>query len=140
VDISNRITPAYINLLLENQVFVFGSNTAGRHGKGAAWTAYKKFGAVYGRGEGQQGSCYAIPTKDADLQTLPEFSIKRSIHRFRSYAHIHNDKQFLVTRIGCGLAQYTNYDIAPLFESCISLLNVLLPIEFWEVLMPSIAR
>ena len=31
-----RITPENINSLAENEVFVFGSNLSGRHGKGAA--------------------------------------------------------------------------------------------------------
>ena len=48
----------------ENTVFVFGSNPEGRHGAGAAKTAYEKFGAVYGIGEGLQGHSYALPTKD----------------------------------------------------------------------------
>ena len=37
-----------ITQLEPNQIFVFGSNTQGRHGKGAALTAKNKFGAVYG--------------------------------------------------------------------------------------------
>lgn len=45
-------------------VFVFGSNTEGRHGAGAARVAREQFGAVYGRAEGLQGNAYAIATKD----------------------------------------------------------------------------
>jgi hypothetical protein len=37
-----------ITELEPNQIFVFGSNTQGRHGKGAALMARYKFGAVYG--------------------------------------------------------------------------------------------
>jgi len=51
-------------------VFVFGSNLAGRHGKGAALFAVRHRGAVYGVGEGFRGNSYAIPTKDAALSTL----------------------------------------------------------------------
>jgi hypothetical protein len=36
-----------ISFLEKNQIFVFGSNTQGRHGAGAAKTAYSKFGAIY---------------------------------------------------------------------------------------------
>jgi hypothetical protein len=46
------------------EIFVFGSNLAGRHGAGAALAALKDHGAIYGRGEGLQGQSYAIPTKD----------------------------------------------------------------------------
>jgi hypothetical protein len=51
-------------------VFVFGSNLAGRHGKGAALFARQHRGAIYGRGIGRQGNSYAIPTKDGQLRTL----------------------------------------------------------------------
>lgn len=41
------------------EVLVFGSNLAGRHGKGAAKYALVKYGAVYGVGEGRTGDAYA---------------------------------------------------------------------------------
>ena len=47
-----------ITELKENQIFVFGSNTEGRHGKGAALLAFEKFGAIYGKSEGRMGQCY----------------------------------------------------------------------------------
>ena len=43
-------------------VFVFGSNLAGRHGAGAAKFAREHHGAVYGQGVGFEGSSYAIAT------------------------------------------------------------------------------
>ena len=51
--------------LAPNEVFVFGSNLAGSHGGGAAYVAYRKFGAVMGQGVGLQGQSYAIPTEQA---------------------------------------------------------------------------
>ena len=54
-------TPDYIDRLLPNQIFVFGSNTLGYHTGGASGTARKKFGAVWGQAEGLQGQSYAIP-------------------------------------------------------------------------------
>ena len=51
-------------------IFVFGSNLAGRHGKGAALHARRHHGAVYGQGIGLQGSSYPIPTKDAQIRTM----------------------------------------------------------------------
>ena len=44
------------------KIFVFGSNLAGRHGKGAALFARQKHGAIHGQGVGLQGTSYAIPT------------------------------------------------------------------------------
>ena len=43
-------TPDMIEELREDEVFVFGSNLAGMHGGGAAYVAFKKFGAVMGCG------------------------------------------------------------------------------------------
>ena len=42
-------TPDYIDKLLPNEIFVFGSNALGYHTGGASGTARKKFGAVWGR-------------------------------------------------------------------------------------------
>ena len=56
-------SPAWITKLLPNEVFVFGSNYKGIHGKGAAKIARNQFKAVIGVAEGMTGNCYAIPTK-----------------------------------------------------------------------------
>lgn len=48
--------------------FVFGSNLSGKHGKGAALTAKRFFGAANGVGEGLTGQAYALPTKNAQIQ------------------------------------------------------------------------
>lgn len=48
----------------EDCVFVFGSNPEGRHGKGAALVALRKFGAVRGKGRGLQDRSYALVTKN----------------------------------------------------------------------------
>jgi len=104
-----------IKELKDNQVFVFGSNLAGRHGKGAALTAKRLFGAEYGVGLGVTGDCYAIPTKDQSLKSLSLFSIEQFIFYFKEYAHAHPELEFIVTKVGCGLANYTNVQIAPLF-------------------------
>ena len=104
-----------IKELKDNQVFVFGSNLGGRHGKGAALTAKRLFGAEYGVGLGVTGDCYAIPTKDQTLQSLSLFSIEQYIFYFKEYARNHPEIEFIVTKVGCGLANFTNVQIAPLF-------------------------
>ena len=52
-----------IQSLGQNDVFVFGSNPEGRHGKGAA-NAALKFGAKWGVGRGLCGNTYALVTKN----------------------------------------------------------------------------
>lgn len=96
-------------------IFVFGSNEAGRHGKGAALFARQHRGAIYGQGEGLQGNAYAIPTKDAHLRTLPLDVVRAYVERFKAFAATRPDLRFQVTPIGCGLAGYTPQDIAPMF-------------------------
>ncbi|CAN7371786.1 A1S_2505 family phage non-structural protein [Variovorax sp. LjRoot178] len=100
-------------------VFVFGSNTAGRHGKGAALFARQSRGAIYGQGEGLQGNSYAIPTKgqrpDRSLYTLPLEQIRAGVDRFLAFAVSRPDLQFEVSPIGCGLAGYKPEEIAPMF-------------------------
>jgi len=98
-------------------IFVFGSNLAGRHGKGAALTAVKEYGASYGVAYGLQGSSYAIPTKDAQLKTLPLSEIEKYVKMFIEFAYEHPSLTFQVTRIGCGLAGYSDADIHPMFAN-----------------------
>ena len=96
-------------------IFVFGSNLAGRHGKGAAKYAREKLGAVYGVGEGLTGNCYALPTKDNNIKTRPLEDIHESIKTFLKVASENSDKIFKVTPIGCGLAGYKVHEIRALF-------------------------
>ena len=99
-----------------NIIFVFGSNLAGRHGKGAALDARRLYGAEWGVGVGRTGNAYAIPTKDLNLYTLPLTSIQAHVDFFIVYARAHPELTFEVTRVGCGLAGYKDLDIAPMFR------------------------
>lgn len=125
-------SPERIAKLGKSEIFVFGSNLAGRHGKGAALQAKKLFGAVNGVGAGRQGQCYAIPTKGRNLEVLPLSHIEAHVDMFRVYAKFRHDLIFLVTEIGCGLAGYTPEQVAPLFRNMPE--NVRLPKRFIEVL------
>lgn len=98
------------------EIFVFGSNLAGRHGKGAALFARQNHGAIYGRGTGPQGNSYAIPTKGFGLEVLPLDLIKRYVSTFLMFADQHPEITFNVTKIGCGLAGYQESQIAPMFK------------------------
>lgn len=97
-------------------IFVFGSNLAGIHGAGAARYAYQFEGARWKQGEGHRGNSYAIPTKDMHIETLPLNIIQDCVNQFIKYAKESPELEFKVTRIGCGLAGYTNTDIAPMFK------------------------
>ena len=122
-----RITPDYITRLEPNEIFVFGSNLAGFHGGGAARIAYEHFGAEWGVGVGPTGQCYAIPTMQGGVET-----IKPYVDDFIRYAEQHPEQIFLVTRIGCGIAGFTDAEIAPLFAAAHNLPNVALPVGWRE--------
>ena len=124
-----RVTPDKVETLQPNQIFVFGSNLAGHHDGGAAYVAYRKFGAVYGQGVGLQGHCYAIPTMQGGVDTIRPY-----VDEFIEFAADHQDLTFFVTCIGCGVAGFKPEQIAPLFERAIALPNVCLPKSFWKVL------
>lgn len=79
---SMRFTPDKITKLAPDEIFVFGSNLAGRHGGGAALTAMRLFGAEWGKGEGLQGQSYAIPTMQGGVDT-----IKPYVDRFLDLAY-----------------------------------------------------
>ncbi|MBR4706206.1 MAG: hypothetical protein IKP02_11575 [Paludibacteraceae bacterium] len=119
---AQRITPEYITSLKPNEIFVFGSNLAGMHGGGAARTAHKLFGAEMGVGVGRTGQCYAIPTMQGGIETIRPY-----VDEFIEYARQHPELLFRVTRIGCGIAGFTNEEMAPLFKETWEMENISLP-------------
>lgn len=112
------------------EIFVFGSNLAGRHGAGAALYARKHYRAKYGIGVGRTGNSYAIPTKDYNLKTLPLGVIRMYVREFLDYARINQGLSFKVTAIGTGLAGYSHQEIAPMFQDAPD--NCILPNEWKE--------
>jgi hypothetical protein len=106
----------FIMAIRSNEVFVFGSNIAGRHGKGAALTAKLNYGARQGQGVGLQGRSYAIPTKDAALRDLPLPAIDQHIGDFIKFAEEHPELSFYVTPVGCGLRGLKQEVVLPLFK------------------------
>lgn len=127
-----RTTSDNITKLSDNEVFVFGSNLIGKHGKGAAKTALK-FGAKWGQGAGLQGMSYGIPTKGTSMyKTLSIDEIKVFVDEFIQFAKQNKDLTFLVTEIGCGLAGLTPKQVAPLFQEAKDIKNIHLPSKFWH--------
>lgn len=82
-----------------NTIFVFGSNTEGRHGAGSAKVAVEQFGAKYGVGEGLCGNSYALPTVDFTRKKRPsrtEAEIVDSIVVMYEFALIHPELTFKI--------------------------------------------
>lgn len=129
-----RITPKIIKELKENEVFVFGSNRQGRHGKGAALTACTKFGAIYGQSSGLQGNSYAIITKElrSNFEPVSLQEIKQGIDNFIIFAKDNKDLIFYVVELGCNLAYFKCEEIAPLFKEALNIDNIYLPENFLE--------
>ena len=92
------------------------------HGGGAAYIAYRKFGAIMGKGVGLQGQSYAIPTMQGGVETIRPY-----VDEFIWFAKQHPELTFLVTRIGCGIAGFTDDEILPLFEGAHEVENIVLP-------------
>lgn len=102
----------------ENQIFVFGSNLSGIHGKGAAKTALIFYGAKWGVAEGPTGMSYALPTVKKNISGPRELvEIQRSVDIFLLFAKHTPNTEFFVTRVGCGLAGYSDAQIAPMFKN-----------------------
>ena len=128
-EFTQRTTPDFISSLKPGEIFVFGSNLRGMHAGGAAYAAYRQFGAVMGQGVGLQGQSYAIPTMQGGPETIQPY-----VSEFIGFAREHPEMTFLVTRIGCGIAGFDATDIAPLFAEAKTVQNIHLPQDFWELL------
>ena len=118
-----------ITHLEPDQIFVFGSNLAGIHGAGAAWQAHKNFGARYGTGEGLTGQCYAFPTLDGGFHQLPMERLIEARDLLYQTASLRPEKQFLLTKVGCGLAGFAEETMRGLFMNPPE--NLILP-EDWR--------
>lgn len=127
---NREFTPEKITMLDKNEIFVFGSNLEGRHASGAARIAHNKFGAIWGQGVGLQGSSYAIPTMQGGVETIRPY-----VDEFVAFAKAHSDLRFYVTKIGCGIAGFSEWDIAPLFADAIDVENIILPREFVLIIL-----
>lgn len=129
---NKRITPDRVTELSTCEVFVFGSNLQGQHYGGAARLAHECFGAQWGVGSGPTGRCYAIPTMHGSIEDIRPY-----VEEFCAYAQQHPNTRFLVTRVGCGIAGFSDEDIAPLFEKCSAMDNVSLPREWLPMVIPT---
>lgn len=127
-------SPSRIEKLEPNEVFVFGSNKAGKHFGGAAKHAHASFGAVLGKGIGLWGQSYAIPTLGPNFEKLPISEIQNYVTDFINFAKQRQDLIFLVTEIGTGIAGFSVEEMAELFRDAVDVKNIWLPIRFLEVI------
>ncbi|MCA2997677.1 MAG: hypothetical protein ING75_03650 [Rhodocyclaceae bacterium] len=100
----------------DKAIFVFGSNLNGHHGGGAAYAAYRHFGAEVGVGVGPTGQSYAIPTLNREMDRMALADIRKHVADFITYARSNPNKRFFVTRVGCGIAGFEDRQIAPMFS------------------------
>lgn len=113
-------------------IVVFGSNLQGIHGAGAAREAVEKWGAKHGCFHGISGRSFALPTKRTPYQSLTVDEIREYVETLFVAATWSDgpDCDFLVTRVGCGLAGFRDEQIAPLFAE--APLNCILPVQWRE--------
>lgn len=123
--VGKQTTPDNITNLGPNEIFVFGSNTAGIHGRGAALQAYKQFGCPYGFGEGLhiESQTYAFPTlavpkgrKSFSLEPRTDDELLASVRKLYETAQKNPNLTFLLTKVGCGLAGYEESHMITLFR------------------------
>ena len=102
---------------MKQTVFVFGSNTEGIHGGGAAREAMENWGAEYLNPSGLQGNSYAIITKDLNkgMRSVSLEFIEKQVKEFNQFAIDNPNTIFIVTGIGLGLAGFLTNEIKPMF-------------------------
>lgn len=125
--------------LPSNGIFVFGSNTQGRHGMGAALTARILFGAKYGQAKGLQGNSYAIITKDLTKTIHPSINkddILKQINALYNYADDNLHLNFYIAYSGKGLNlnSYTPKEMADMFNYFNIPVNIVFEEEFAKLL------
>jgi hypothetical protein len=127
-------TPKKITSLKENWIFVFGSNLNGNHVGGAAKQALDIFGATEGQGEGLQGQSYALPTLDKKMKQFTDYELRGYVENLYKCAKENPTKKFLVTKVGCGIAGYSEETMKKVFKDVLDKpKNIILPAG-WSVI------
>lgn len=129
----------------KNDIFIFGSNTLGEHGGGAARFAHDKLGAKWGIGEGMASEqTYAFPTLVWGKTKTDEIGIPTGkvseLDFFKSFLllkytienELPHNKIIYITKLGLGIAGWDLEVVKDLFwKSGLGYMdNVVYPIEF----------
>jgi hypothetical protein len=135
--LKNKTYQGVITSLPSNGIFVYGANTEGRHGMGAAKVAREKFGAIYGK-TGLQGQSYGIITKDLGATSHPSVSvdaITKQILDLYKFARTRPDLEFYVAYSGRGknLNGYTPEQMAGMFMHFPVPNNIVFEEEFYKL-------
>lgn len=112
-------------------IFVYGANTQGRHGRGAALEAVQKHGAIYGR-VGLCGNSYGVITKELrpDYPNIDIRDLDKEIHLLIECAIDHPEHTFICTPFGTGLAGFSHNTMKLLVSSYTIPDNLILPEEW----------
>lgn len=116
------------------KIFVYGANTQGRHGKGAAKDAVEKYGAQYGK-VGLVGNSYGVITKEL-RPGFPKINlefIKSEVDKLIDVCYDNPELEFVCTPFGTGLAGFTHEQMKEIFAQYLFLPdNLILPEEWKE--------
>jgi hypothetical protein len=115
IDLEGEVMTEHVHKRGDSRIFVFGSNRLGIHGGGAARYAHESLGAVWGVGEGLTGRTYALPTCIRPGEPLTIEAVAIHVGKFLHHAAAHPDARFFVSAVGCGIAGFSEDEIAPLF-------------------------
>lgn len=122
-----------------NQIYVFGSNTEGRHGRGSALIACQEFGAKYGQASGMQGRSYAIITKDLRKKVHPSISpeiIKKQIQHLYNIARNSEDEYVVAyTANAVNLNNYSSKEMAGMYAAFPIPENFVFEEEFYKLIL-----
>lgn len=136
-----RLYKGPITVIGPNQIFVFGSNTEGRHGKGAALWAVQNAGAIRGQSTGFQGNSYAIVTKDLKANIHPSISQRNIIYQIKElyYSAKQNPNlEFLIVYMNKpNLNGYTPDQMAQMFMTKDYLIpeNIVFEESFYQLIL-----
>lgn len=126
-------TPDPIPSLLKNEVFVFGANQLGMHIGGSAKAASINYGAVMGEIH-RTGRCYGIVTIYFETVNPMTFSeLEKEFELFFKQVELEKEKEFLLTKVGLGIAGWELTDILACFNKFYNPkihTNITIPIEF----------
>lgn len=123
---------------MADEVYVYGSNLAGRFTSETQHVALRWYRADLGMREGPSGDAYAIALWDQELRPLPYAAIERNVSRFLAYARTKPASSFYVSRFTLEYRETPEPDIAKCFAD--SPANCRLPGIWQQQLHPSVVK
>lgn len=127
-----------ITSLKGNQIFVFGANAQGVHGKGSALQA-RKFGTLNGEAVNSlsgNGKTWGIVTKESPYGSkVSRENLIANTKKLLKYASMpeNANKEFLFTAIGTGLAGFTAEDVLEAIGDVNKYSNIKFPAQ-WKTI------